>query len=107
MAEIFDGLADGSLDNVLAEYDTNAVARAEVVREAERFGDASFAFLIGVVEVGDSEPFAIDDQAWIPGVTATGDEQDFLGAKICKRLDRIVDYRLIVHRQEMFIGDFS
>src|SRR5689334_1222482 len=36
----------------------------------------------------------------------TGDDHDVLDTGVDQRLDRVVDHRLVMHRQEMLIRDF-
>ena len=81
---------------------------AKCSASAERVGDAALAFLVGVIEVFEPELLAVGQQAQkIAGVPAAGDEQDLVDAGIDQSLDRVVNHRLVVDRQQMFVGDFG
>ena len=104
--EIFDRRADGTLNDVVAEDDAQAMSGAEVMREPERFSDATFAFLVGVVEMDVAELFAVGKEAEeVPGVASAGDNKDLINSRVDKRLDRVIDHRLVVDREQMFVCD--
>ena len=76
--------------------------------EIERVGDAAFAFLIGVGDVLEAEVLAVGQQAQkIAGIFPAGDDHDVGDAGIDQRLDRVVDHRLVVDGQQVFVGDFG
>ena len=77
LAEVVDGLTDVAFDDVIAQNDADLLAVGEVFGQAQRVGDAAFAFLISEIEVGEPELFAIGKQAEeIPGVAAPGHDED-------------------------------
>ena len=52
--------------------------------------------------------FAVGQQPQkIAGVLPAGDDHDVGDAGIDKRLDRIIDHRLVVNRKQMLVGDFG
>ena len=85
-----------------------AIAIGEMFRQPKRVGDAAFAFLIRVVQMLQRRIFPICQQPQkIAGIASAGDQQDLLDARIHQRLDRIVDHRLVVNRQQMLVRDFG
>ena len=78
----------------------------EIFRQAKGFGDAAFAFLIGVIDVLQPEVAAIAQQAQeIAGILAAGDQQDFLDPRVHQSLDGVIHHGLVVDRKQMLIGD--
>ncbi len=76
--------------------------------QRQRVGDAAFAFLVGVVDMLQAELLAVGQQAQkIAGIPAAGHDQDVPDARIHQRLDRVVNHRLVVNRQQMLVGDFG
>ena len=96
------------LDDVVAQDDADLLPVGEMFGQRQRVGDAALAFLVGVVDVRQAELFAIRQQAQkIAGILAAGDDQNIADARIHQRLDRVVDHRLVVDRQQMFVGDLG
>ena len=58
-AEILNGGANAAFDDVIAKNYAKLVAIGEVPRQVQRLGDTAFTFLIGVVNVGQSEVFPV------------------------------------------------
>ena len=76
--------------------------------QRQRVGDAAFAFLIRVVDVLQAELFAVGQQPQkIARIAAAGDDHDVLDPRVHQRLDRVIDHRLVVNRQQMLVGDFG
>ena len=49
---------------------------------------------------------AVAEQAQeFPGVASPGDQQNVLDPRIHQRLNGVVDHRLVVHGQQMLVGD--
>src|SRR6185369_6602598 len=70
--------------------------------------DSSFAFLIGVVQVLQSESSAVPQQLQkISCRISAGDDHDVRDSRVHQRLNRIVDHRLVINRQQMLIRDGS
>src|SRR5579872_2495946 len=56
----------------------------------------------------ESEFLAIGEQAQeISRVAAAGDQEDVLNPRVDKGLNGVKDHRLVVDRQQMFVGDFG
>ena len=74
--------------------------------ERKCFGDAAFAFLISVVEMLQTKRFAIAEQAQeLAGGAASRNDHDVRDTRIHKCLNRVIDHRLVVDRQQMFVCD--
>ena len=58
-AEAVGRLADAAFDNVVAQDDADLLPIGEMFGQRQRVRDAAFAFLIGVVDVLESEMLAI------------------------------------------------
>ena len=70
---------DGFFEDVVAQDHADLVAVGEVLGQRERVGDAAFAFLVGVVQMLESEFLAVGEQAQkIARIAAAGDQQDIL-----------------------------
>src|SRR6266516_3634579 len=69
--------------------------------------NAAFAFLIGIVDMSQTELFAVAQQPQeIPGAVAAGDDQDIPDSGVDERLNRIPDQRPVINRQQVFVRDF-
>ena len=62
-AEFVGRLADAAFDDVVAQNDADLLAIGEMFGQRQRVGDAAFAFLIGVIDVLQSEMFAVGQQS--------------------------------------------
>ena len=100
---------DVALDDVVAQDHADLVAVGEVFGQRQGVGDAAFAFLVGVVQMClRPNCFAVGQQAQkVAGIPAAGDDQDVLYPGVHQRLDRVIDHRLVVDRQQMFVGDLG
>ena len=108
LAETVRGRQDVALDDVVAQHHADLLAVGEMFGQRQGVGDAAFAFLVGVVDVLQAELLAVGQQAQkIAGIPAAGDDQDVLDPGIHQSLDRVVDHRPVVDRQQMFVGDFG
>ena len=108
LAEAVGRLPDVALDDVVAQHDADLLAVGEMFGQRQSVGDAAFAFLVGVVDVLQAELLAVGQQAQeIAGIPAAGDDQDVLDAGVHQRLDRVVDHRPVVDRQQMLVGDLG
>ena len=100
------GFENISLDDVVAQHDTDWFIRSEVLNQRQRGGDSTFAFLVCVVEVLKTKRLSISQQFQkISGRISASDDHDVRNAGIDQRLNRVIDHRLIENRQEMFISD--
>ena len=74
--------------------------------ERQRRGDATFALLVGVVQVLQPELRTVAEQPQeITGVVSAGDDQDLLDPGVDERPQRVKDHRPVVDRQQMLVGD--
>src|SRR5215216_3060748 len=97
-----------SLYYVVAENDANWTISREVLDEGKRFGDAAFTFLVRVVEMFQAKRFAVSEQAEeFAGGAASGHYHDVGDARIHESLNRVIDHRLVVNREQMFVCDRS
>ena len=95
-------------DDVIAQHDDDLLAVGEVFRQSQRVGNAAFAFLVGVIDVGKIEGAAVAEQPQeVAGVIAARDDQQVADAGIDERLDGIENHRLVVNRQKMLVGDLG
>src|ERR1051325_8975314 len=94
-----------SLHDALPIYYANRLPRREVLDQRKRFGDAALAFLVSVVEMFETKRFAVTEQLQeVARGIAAGDDHDVGDAGVHERLNRIIDHRPIVYRQQVFIG---
>ena len=90
------------------EDDADAIVVGEILAQPQRVGDPAFAFLIRVVDVLEAELAAVPQQAKkIARRVPAGDDHDVRDPGLREGFERIVDHRLVVHRQQMLIGDFG
>ena len=62
LSEILDSAANVVLDDVVAQNYANRLAGGKVLRQAQRLSDAAFAFLIGIIQMLQSEIPAVSQQ---------------------------------------------
>src|SRR5262249_30541935 len=107
----FKGLLGGDdvvLDDIIAQDNADFFALNKGFGEAERVGDAAFAFLVGVMDAVAVEILAGGEEPEeVAGILAAGDDDDVLDAGVDERLDRIKNHGPIVNRKKMLIGDTS
>src|ERR1700694_1600360 len=85
--------ANVSLNNVVAEDDTNRPAAGEVLDQRQRRRDAALAFLISVIEVLQSECFSVSQQFQkVAGRVSAGNDHDVVDAGANQRLNRGKDH---------------
>ena len=96
--------ADVLLDDVVAEDDADRLAVGERLAQAERRSDAALALLISVVDVFEAEiaPVLEELEEVARGVSAR-DDHDVFDAGVDERLHGVVDHRLVVDGQQVFI----
>ena len=100
------GIANVAFDDVVAQHHANVVALGPRLGQTQRVGDAAFAFLVGEAELLQPELLAVLQQAQeVAGVLAAGDDQDVANAGVHQGLQRVEDHRLVVHRQQVLVGD--
>ena len=105
--EVGSGIAYALFVNVISQDDTDKVSIDKVFGKRQGCGDAAFAFLVSVVQVIQTKRFAIAQQLQeIASVSASCDDEDFCDSRINQRLNRVVDHRPVVYRQQMFICNF-
>ena len=94
-----------SLNDIVAQHDTNWIAAGEMFDQRQRCRDSALAFLIGVVQMLQSECLAVTQQfEKIAGRISACDDHDVRNAGVDQRLNRIVNHRLIEDGQQMFVG---
>ncbi len=77
LCKTFHGVADVILNDVVAKNDADRIASGEIFRQAQRFGDSAFAFLVGVIQMLQAEIASIAEQAQkISGIFAAGYQQN-------------------------------
>ena len=106
--EFVDRLADVAFDQIVAQDYAHLIPIRKVFGETERLRDATFAFLIGVVQVLEAEALSIAEQTQkVARVAPSRDQQNVGDPRVDQGLNGIVDHRLVVDGQQMFIGDFG
>jgi hypothetical protein len=104
VAELVRGRADAKLNDVVAQDDADLAAVGEVLGQQQRLGDATFTLLVGVLEVADAEDLAVAQQLQeVAGVLAAGDHEDLVDSRVEQGLDRVVDHRPVVDRQQVLV----
>ena len=107
-SKVVGSLANVAFNDVVAQHDADFVALGPGLGQPQRIGDAGFSFLIGEAELLQAELLAVLQQAQkIAGVVPAGDDQDVANAGIHQRLQRIEDHGLVIHRQQVLVGDTS
>src|SRR2546423_823622 len=98
------GLADVLLDDVVAEDDADRLAVGERLAQGERRGDAALALLVRVVDVLEAEvaPVLEELEEVARGVSAR-DDHDVFYPCVDERLHGVVDHRLVVDGQKVFV----
>ena len=43
----------------------------------------------------------------VPGVAPAGDDHDVLNSRVHQRLDRVINHRTVIDRQQVFVGDLG
>ena len=85
---------------------TNLSPSTKFSASAERLGDAAGLLLVGVAQALQAELAPVAEQPQeLAGVVAAGDDHDVVDAGLDQRLDRVVDHRLVVDRQQVLVGD--
>src|SRR5439155_7086080 len=78
----------------------------EPLREAERLRDAARLLLVGIEEPVDAMLMPVAEQAEeLPRMSAACDQHQLVDPGIDECLDREVDHRPIVNRQQMLVGN--
>ena len=81
---------------------------AKVLGQRQRVGDAAFAFLIGVIQMLQSEFLAVRQQPQkIAGVPPARHQQNVANPRVDQRLERVIDHGLVVNRKQVFVGDLG
>ena len=105
-AKLCDVGRDVFLDDIVAEHDHDRTTLGKMLAEAQRIGDSALAFLIRVVNIAQSKLRAVAEETKeLTGGVSAGDDHDLHDAGRAERLQRIVDHRLVVNREQMFVGN--
>src|SRR5207245_2130939 len=101
-----DGLSNISLNDVVAQNDAHWFVAGEVLNQRKRCRDAALTFLIGVVEMLEAENFTVSQklQKISRGISARNDH-DVGDAGVNQGLNRVVNHRLIIDGQQVFVRD--
>src|SRR5207302_7542266 len=104
--ETLDGRSDRELEDVVAEEYAHVVPADEVPCQGERVGDARRTLLERVIEMPQPEGAAVAQEGEeLTRMIAAGDDQDPIDPSLDEQLDRVVDHRLVVHRQKVLVRD--
>src|SRR5580692_3588813 len=96
---------DVLLEDIVAEHDHDGATLGEMLAKAQRIGDSALAFLIRVVNIAQSKLRAVAEETKkLTRRVSTGDDHDLHDSGRTERLQRIIDHRLVVNRQQMFVG---
>src|SRR5690349_20565129 len=76
--------------------------------KAKRVRDASFPFLISVLNMLQSEFLSVIEQTEeVAGILSAGNNHDVPDARVHQRLKRVVDHRKVEYRQQVLVGYFG
>lgn len=105
LLEVFNGFADVAFDDVVSKDDADGFVAGKIFRQSQRFSDAAFTFLIGIVDMLQAKVAAVSKKTQkFAGVFSTRYQKNFVDARVDEGLNRVVDHRLVIHRQQMFVG---
>src|SRR5262245_30553814 len=97
-------IADALFIDVVAENDANRVVLDEILGEGKRRRDAAFTLLISVVEMLQSEFFAVAKQfEKMARILTAGHDEDPRDPRINQSLNGVVDHWLVIDRQEVLV----
>src|SRR5215468_9250169 len=100
MPELLDECGNALFQNIIAEHNAYRSAVSEVLRQSERGGDSSFAFLVCVIEMTQPKFRPVTQKfEKISRMIAARHNQDVADTGADQRLYRIVDHRLIINRK--------
>jgi hypothetical protein len=72
--------------------------------QPQRVGNAGFTLLIGEIELVQSKIFSVPQEPQeISGAASSGNDQDVVYSGIHQYLQRVIDHRLVIDRQQMFV----
>src|SRR5207245_11246986 len=78
----------------------------KILGQAKSFGDAASTFLIGVIEMAQSELCSVAEKPKeLAGMIATGDHHDSLDASAGELLERVVHHWPVVDGEQMLVCD--
>ena len=98
--------ADVLFDDVVTEHDTDLVAVREVLGKQQRVGDTALTFLIRVLEVAEAQVFAVAQELEeVARMLATCHDHDLANARVHEALDRVIDHRPVVDREQVLVRD--
>src|SRR5260370_35126396 len=97
-------LLDAGLDDVAAQNDADALSLGKTFRQTQRVGDSSFTFLISKTHLLQSKILPIAEQPQkIPRATASGNDQNVANPCFHQCLQREINHRLVIYRQQMLV----
>ncbi len=103
--ELVDDLGERVLKDVVAEEHGDGLARGEVLGEPERLRDAALAVLVAEADLLEPEVVAVAQELEkVARVVPTRDDEDVVDPGRDELLDRVVDHRPVVDRQEVLVG---
>ena len=91
--------------DVVAEHAAEHVVAHEPAREADRVGDAERAALVAVREVKPEMRAVAEQLDDVAHALAADHDEHLADAHRRERLDRVVDHRPVIDRQQVLVGD--
>ena len=91
-------------EDVVAEHDAEAVVADEVAGEPDGVRDAQRAALVAVREVEPEVPAVAQQLDDVADALAADDDHHLADAHARQRVERVVDHRPVVDRQQVLVG---
>src|SRR5579864_1530712 len=108
VGEIVHVRADALTQYVVPKHDDNSVAIHELLAQTKGFCNTTCARLIAELQSLQTEFGAIAQQRQeLASVISARDDHQLIDARLYKRLDWVKDHRLVVHGQQVLIGNAS
>ena len=106
LCEVLDRRPERALEHVVGEHDADPVAGSEPLRQPERLGDPAGLLLVGVEEPVDPVLVPVAEQPKeLARVRPPGDEHQLVDPGVDECLDRKIDHRPVVDRQQVLVRD--
>jgi hypothetical protein len=106
VAKRVDDRSQRSFEDVVRQHDDAVVAVDEVLGEPERLRNPARLRLVGVEQAVAAVGAPVAEQAQeLSRVRASGDDHDLVHSGADERLDRVLDHRPVVDRQQVLVGD--
>ena len=95
------GLEAGAVEDIVAEHQTGVVAADELPADDERLRQSVRAWLHGITHPAAEMAAVAQESLEIRQILRGGYQQDVADSGMHERGERVIDHRLIVHRQEL------